>query len=184
VDDPQRHSAFLRMSDAPVRHSVDADIGSVVAIELPVSNASEVADRRGCVDENAAGPDGIPMAAAAADPAVSPHNGADGRTAVDLARDASRKGALLTCGGGEGHAVTALPGEGSSPSRLGCDPATRPGGLNGVRAYGVCSRAGPCPQTYPASARGTEARIEGAVGTLIGERRTSARRSTTLPGSC
>jgi len=64
-----------------------------------------------------------------------------GRTAVDLARDASRKGALLTCGGGEGHAVTALPGEGSRPSRVGCDPATRPEGLNGVRAYGVCSRA-------------------------------------------
>lgn len=45
--------------------------------------------------------------------------------------------------------VTALPGEGSRPSRLGCDPAARPEGLNGVRAYGVCSRARPCPTDLP-----------------------------------
>lgn len=158
-----------------------------------------------------------------------------GRTAVDLARDASRKGALLTCGGGEGHAVTALPGEGSRPSRVGCDPATRPEGLNGVRAYGVCSRARACPQSYPcgwwrkrtwwcaearceakvfteqndalarprallsaracwwamrqlrrehASVAGIARQLGTTWRTLIGERRTSARRSTTLPGSC
>jgi len=45
--------------------------------------------------------------------------------------------------------VTALPGEGSRPSRVWCDPAARPEGLNGVRAYGVCSRARPCPTDLP-----------------------------------